>query len=261
MFEKKKTMKCRLILCILLVISIQLVLSHAVKKSTHKMKSYMERVAGKKKKKKCNKKCRKELKRSQKQLDDRNLPNVKTDECGPVGNACYKENDKICGSIVWDKPFYREDCDKLHDDSDMSSYNACERREKDSSDYINIDMLKVNKEGTKTIYEYDCDDDKFSKTELCEDMMKRSSTCKCKSGTKNYEIFGGGGFGEEDDYGYREKHKSVLRLHVNCNNNRMSWSVEAKRCTMSGHDDNCEEDEHRRRRRRRRLLHDGARAC
>ena len=44
-------MKCRLILCILLVISIQLVLSHAVKKSTHKMKTYMERVAGKKKKK------------------------------------------------------------------------------------------------------------------------------------------------------------------------------------------------------------------
>ena len=34
----------------------------------------------------------KELKRSQKQLDDRNLPNVKTDECGPVGNACYQEN-------------------------------------------------------------------------------------------------------------------------------------------------------------------------
>ena len=260
MFEKKKTMKCRLILCILIVISIQLVLSHAVKKSTHKMKTYMERVA----RKRCGRKCRNRRARRRKQedLDNRNLANVKTDECGPVGNACYQVNNKKCGRIVWDKPFYREDCDKLHDLNDMSSYDACERRERASSDYINIDMLKVNKEGTETIYEYDCDDVKFKNTGLCVDMMKRSSTCKCKSGTKNYEIFGGGGFGEEDDDGYREKHKSVLRLHVNCNNNRMSWSVEAKRCTMRNHDINCEaHDDRRRRRRRRRLIQRGAKAC
>ena len=227
------------------------------------MKTYMERVA----RKRCGRKCRQKRRNQrasnrrarlnrQAQLDNRNLPNVKTDECGPVGNACYQVNNKKCGRIVWDEPFYREDCDKLHDKDDMYSHDSCKKREKASSKFINIDMLKVNIEGTETIYEYDCDDVKFRNTGLCVDMMKRSSTCKCKSGTKNYEIFGGGGFGEEDDDGYREKHKSVLRLHVNCNNNRMSWRVTADRCHIKNHDINC-----RRKRRRRRLLYDGAKGC
>ena len=121
-------MKCRLILCILIVLSIQLVLSHAVKKSTHKMKTYMERVA----RKRCGPKCRQkrrnrrarrnQARRKQEDLDNRILPNVKTDECGPVGNACYQVNNKKCGRIVWDKPFYREECDDMKEDDDDSSY-------------------------------------------------------------------------------------------------------------------------------------------
>ena len=128
-------MKCRLILCILIVLSIQLVLSHAVKKSTHKMKTYMERVA----RKRCGRKCRNrrarrnQARRKQEDLDNRNLPNVKTDECGLHGNACYKVNNKKCGRIVWDVPFYKEECDKLHGDDDMSSYNACARRERSNT--------------------------------------------------------------------------------------------------------------------------------
>ena len=138
-------MKCRLILCILLVISIQLVLSHAVKKSTHKMKTYMERVAGKR----CGRKCRnrRARRRRQEDLDNRNLANVKTDECGLHGNACYKVNNKKCGRIVWDEPFYKEECDELHEDDEP----ACKSRVDASSDYIKIDMLKV--QGTQTIYE------------------------------------------------------------------------------------------------------------
>eukprot|EP00942_MAST-04A_sp_MAST-4A-sp1_P002309 g2309.t1 len=264
-------MKCRLILCILIVLSIQLVLSHAVKKSTHKMKTYMERVA----RKRCGPKCRQkrrnrrarrnQARRKQEDLDNRILPNVKTDKCGLHGNACYQVNNKKCGTIVWDVPFYKEECDEIGNGRyEYSKKVACERRVSRSSDYINIDMLKVNKEGT--IYEYDCEDRKFRNTGLCKDMMKRSSTCKCKSGIQKYEIFGGGGSTTRKmKYGvtHTTKYQSILRLHVECKNNKMSWRVTADRCDIKYNDINCEEndDHHRRRRRRRRLLYRGGSAC
>ncbi len=244
----------------------QLVLSHAVKKSTHKMKTYMERVA----RKRCGRKCRNRRARRRKQedLDNRNLANVKTDECGLHGNACYKVNNKKCGRIVWDVPFYKEECDEIGNGRyDRSKKVACERRVSRSSEYINIDMLKVNIEGTQTIYEYNCEDPNFSKTGLCKDMMKRSSTCKCKSGTQKYEIFGGGGSstwrsGRGPGGGSTittTKYQSILRLHVECEKGKMSWRVTADKCDIKDHDINCEEknDDHR----RRRLLHGGGRAC
>merc|ERR1712072_1098710 len=120
-------------------------------------------------------------------------------------------------------------------------------------------MLKVNKEGTKTIYEYDCEDREYSKTGLCKDMMESSSTCKCKSGTQKYEIFGGGGSTPEGGRPGQKRfteYQSILRLHVKCNNNRMSWGVTAKRCPIKDHDINCVEDD-----RRRRLLYGGGRGC
>ena len=199
------------------------------------------------------------MKSSQEQLDDRNLPNVKTDECGPVGNACYQVNNKKCSRIVWDEPFYKEECEFSGRQSDNGvAKRACEEKERRSSNYINIDMLKVNKEGTETIYEYDCDDDKFRKTGLCKDMMKSSDTCKCKSGTKKDGIFGGGGSTTKRMQGgltNTKEYQSILRLHVNCKNNKMSWRVTADRCNIN--DINCEEDEHR----RRRLLYTGAKGC
>ena len=253
-------MKCRLILCILFVLSIQLVLSHAVKKSTHKMKTYMERVA----RKRCGPKCRNRRARRRKQedLDNRNLANVKTDECGLHGNACYKVNNKKCGRIVWDEPFYKEECAEI---GDISLQNACLKRESDSSEYINIDMLKVNLEGTQTIYDYDCEDPNFSKTGLCKDMMKSSSTCKCKSGEEIYSIFGGGGSTTKTMRGgltHTTRYQSILQLHIACKNNKMSWRVTADKCDIKDHDINCVEDGGpRRRRRRRRLLYNGAKAC
>ena len=225
------------------------------------MKTYMERVA----RKRCGRKCRNRRARRRKQedLDNRNLANVKTDECGLHGNACYKVNNKKCGRIVWDEPFYKEECDEIYNGRhEFSEKVACERNERLSSDYINTDMLKVNKEGT--IYEYDCEDRKFRKTGLCKDMMKRSSTCKCKykSGEKIYSIFGGGGSTTQRMRGgltRTTKYQSILRLHVECENNKMSWRVTADRCDITKHDMNCIAKNPRTRRRR--LLHDGGKGC
>ena len=76
------------------------------------MKTYMERVA----RKRCGRKCRNRLARRRRQeaLDNRNLANVQTDKCGLHGNACYKVNNKKCGRIVWDEPFYKEECDEIY---------------------------------------------------------------------------------------------------------------------------------------------------
>ncbi len=200
---------------------------------------------------------------SQEQLDDRNLPKVKTDKCGPHGNACYQENNLKCGKIVWDEPFYKEECEFSGRQSDNGvAQRACEKKYRESSDYINIDMLEVNKEGTQTIYKYNCEDPKFSKTGLCKDMMKSSDTCNCKSGEKIYSVFGGGGSTTKRRQGGvfdTTEYHSVLRLHVECKKDKMSWGVTADTCEInSNYDMECKEN---RRGRRRRLLHDGGKRC
>ena len=122
-------------------------------------------------------------------------------------------------------------------------------------------MLKVNKDRTETIYEYDCEDRKFRNTGLCKDMMKRSSTCKCKS--EIYSIFGGGGStirrtGRGGNTKITTNYQSILRLHIECKRNKMSWRVTADRCDITKHNMYCKPNP---RPRRRRLLYGGGKAC